>query len=290
MITKEEVPLPKDIEAKVLQSVMVLLVAVNINETSAVHNYLQPLDGHKNIYQFFKTLDQDGQETNFVIYYIGKYGACTAAIRNVPPGLEVYNSTSSVLMMADQCFPNLSAIISVGVACGLKKKVKVCDVLVSSKHIDYNKTRDKSRRYLQGGEATAVSPQLIKLFTECEQWPNDAIRKRLNDNKISTPNVKTGIILSGPYHVDDPLMKPTVIKKHVPEAIGIEIEGTHFLPETQLSIASTIIVKAVCDFVDGKDTKNYQATAALIAADLVHKCLSDPQAYEMFKGLFNTCI
>ena len=288
MTTKEDAPLPKDIEAKVLQSVMVLLVAVNINETSAAHSYLQPLDGHKNIYQFFKTLDQDGQQTKVVIYYIGKYGTCTAAIRNVPPGFELYNNTISVLMMVDQCFPNLSAIISVGVAYGIQEKVKVCDVLVSSKHIDYNKTRDKSRRCLHGGEATAISPQLKKLFTECEQWPNVAIRKRLNDNKILTPNVKTGIILSGPYHVDDPLMRPTVIKKHVPEAIGIEIEGTHFLPETQLSIASTIIVKAVCDFVDGKDTKSYQPTAALIAADLVHKCLSDPQAYEMFKGLFNS--
>ena len=288
MTTKEDAPLPKDIEAKVLQSVMVLLVSVNINETSAAHSYLQPLDGHENIYQFFKTLVQGGQkQTKVVIYYIGKYGACTAAIRNIPPGFEVYKSASTVLMMADQCFPNLSAIISVGVACGIKKKVKMCNVLVSSKRIDYNKTRDKSRGYLRRGEITAVSPQLIKLFTQCEQWPNDAIRKRLNDNKMSTPNVKTGIILSGPYHVDDPVMKTTIIKKHFPEAIGIEIERTHFLPETQQSIASTIIVKAVCDFVDGKDTKSYQPTAALIAADLVHKCLSDPQAYEMFKGLCN---
>ena len=282
MTTKEDIPLPKDIEAKVLQNIMVLLVAVNINETSAAHSYLQPLDGHEYIYQFFKPLYQDGQQSKVVIYYIGKYGACTAAIRDVPAGLEVYNSASTVLMMADQCFPNLSAIISIGVACGIKKKVKMCDVLVSSKVINYDKTKDNSEGYLQGGETVTVSPQLIKLFTQFEQWPNDAIRKRLNDNKISPPKVKTGTILSGPYHAEDAVISTALVKKQVPEAVGIEVEGTHFLLGTE---QSTIIVKAVCDFGDGKYTEMYQPTAALIAADLVHKCLSNPQAYEMLKGL-----
>ena len=279
MTTKEDAPLPKDIEAKVLQSVMVLLVAVNINETSAAHSYLQPLDGHENIYQFFKTLVQDGQQTNFVIYHIGKYGACTAAIRNVPPG---FDSTSHVLMMADQCFPNLSAIISVGSACGIKKKVKVCDVLVSSEII---KTRDKSGGYLQSGEATTVSPQIVKLFSQCEQWPNSAISKRLNNNRISKPKVKAGLIVNGPYQVDDSVMKRILVRNMFPGAIGIEMEETHIFADTQQSMAKTIIVKAVCDFGDGKYAEMYQTTTALIAADLVHKCLSDPAAFEMFKGL-----
>ena len=280
MTTKDDVPLPKDIEAKVLQSVMVLLVAVNINETLAAHSYLQPLDGHENIYQYFKTLDQEGQQSKIVIYYIGKYGACTAAIRNVPAGVEVYNST--VLMMADQCFPNLSSIISVGVACGIKKKVKLCDVLVSTKIINYDKARDGSGGYLPREVTTTVSPQIIKLFTQCEQWPNDAIRKRLNKNKIAKPTVKSGVMLNGPYYVDDPVMK---IALSIKEAIGIEMERTGMFGDTQQSMTNSIIVKAVCEFGDGKYNKEYQPTAALIAADLVHKCLSDPQVYEMFKGL-----
>ena len=272
----KDVPLPKDIEAKVLQSVMVLLVAVNINETLAAHSYLQPLDGLENIYQYFKTLYQEGQQSTVVIYYIGKYGACTAAIRNVPAGVEVYNNT--VLMMTDQCFPNLSAIISVGVACGIKKKVKLCDVLVSTKVINHDKASD-------GREVTTtVSPQIIKLFTQCEQWPNDTIKRRLNDNNISTPNVKSGVILSGSCNVDDPVMNK-ILKKQFSKAVGIETEQTNLFADTQQSVTNSIIIKAVCDFGDGKNNEMYQPTAALIAADLVHKCLSDPQVYEMFKGL-----
>ena len=279
MTTKDDVPLPKDIEAKVLQSVMVLLVAVNINETSAAHSYLQPLDGHENIYQYFKTLDQEGQQNKVVIYYIGKYGACTAAIRNVPAGVKVYNST--VLMMADQCFPNLSAIISVGVACGIKKKVKLCDVLVSTKVINYDKVRNGSGGYLPR-EVITVSPQIINLFTQCEHWPNYAIRKRLNKNRIAKPTVKSGVMLNGQCYVDDPVMKTAL---EIKEAIGIEMEGTGMFADIQQSMTNSIIVKAVCEFGDGKYNKEYQPTAALIAADLVHKCLSDLQVYEMFKGL-----
>ena len=96
-ITQDDLPLPKDIEIEILQSVMVLLVTRNVNEKLATYSYLQPLDGHKNIYRF----DQGGRQTKVVTYYIGKYGACPAAIRNIPSGYEMHNSTSTVPMMAN---------------------------------------------------------------------------------------------------------------------------------------------------------------------------------------------
>ena len=271
MNEKEGIPLPKDLECEVLQEVMVLLVTVNINEFLAAYSYLQPLDGHNNMYTYSKVLNQQNQ---VIIYYIGKYGECVAAIRIVLP--DATRVDSSTLMIADQCFPNLSAIISVGVACGIKRKAKLCDVLVSSKVLNYYKTSDSLPRE----EAITISPQLIKLFTQSKGWLNNVIRQYLNYNKISTPKVKSGAILSGPYHVEDPVVEDI---NSVPEAIGIEVEKTHVFSENQQYI---IIVKGVCDyFGDGKYTKLYQPTAALIAADLVYKCLRDPQIYEVFKGL-----
>ena len=144
LTTKKDIILPKDIETEVLQGVMVLLVTVNLDESLATCSYLQPLDGHDNIYRFF----QGGQQSN-VIYYIGKYGLCPAAIRDVPPYFELRGSTSSVPTMAKQCFPYLSAIISVGVAYGIKGEVKLFDVLVSSEVVNYNydETRDKTPSY-----------------------------------------------------------------------------------------------------------------------------------------------
>ena len=274
MNEEEGIPLPKDLECEVLQEVMVLLVTVDINEFLAAYSYLQPLDDHYNVYTYSKGLNQQNQ---VIIYYIGKYGECVAAIRIVLP--DATRVDSSTLMIADQCFPNLSAIISVGVACGIKRKAKLCDVLVSSKVLNCYKTSDSLPRE----EAITISPQLIKLFTQSKGWLDSVIRQYLNYNKISTPNVKSGAILSGPYHVDDPVEASLDINS-VPEAIGIEVEKTYVFSENQQYI---IIVKGVCDyFGDGKYTKLYQPTAALIAADLVYKCLSDPQIYEVFKGQY----
>ena len=269
--------LPKEIKTEVLQSVMFLLVTANINETLASLIYLKPLDGHENVYQFIK----GEQKTKFIIYhYIGKYGTCPTAIRYIPAGFEAHPSADNV---PDQYFPNLGAIISVGVACGIKGKVKICDILVSSKVITYKSSdKDISKR-----EEMSVSPQLTKLFTKFIHWPDDKIRKRLNNNGISVPDVKDGAILSGPYHVDDPIMKKI---NNFSQMIGIEMEKTHLFAEIHQPMSSTIIVKAVCDFEDGKCGSMYQPTAALLAADLVHRCLSDPQAFDNFKGLNNLSI
>ena len=277
--TKDAITLPKDIEMVVLKSVMVLVVTIDkINEASAIRCYLQPLDGHEYIYKYY----QDELKAEVIVYHIGKYGACQAAIRNIPPGI-VHDNTSCVSMMADQCFPNLGGIVSVGVACGIKGKVEICDVLVSSQIINYDKVREEYEEYSPRGEAIAVSSQFNTLFTQPVQWPSDAIKKRLNNSGQHTPYVKSGVILSGPYLVD-PIMKKTLAKNFAHEAIGIEMDGAHLFIANHHIGANIIIVKAVCDFGDGKNIKMYQPTAALLAADLVHKCLSNPQAPAMLKG------
>ena len=277
--TQDDVPLPKDIETEILQSVMVLLVTRNINENLATYSYLQPLDGHNNIYRF----DQGGRQTEVVTYYIGKYGACPAAIRNIPSDYEMHNSTSTVPMMANQCFPNLGGIISVGVTCGIKGVAKICDVLVSSQVVNYDTSRDKEEAYSPNGEAIIISSQLKKLFTQPIQWPNDAIKKRLSDNGEHIPDVKSGVILSWLHLVDDQTIQMSVTH----EAIGIEMGGPDLFAVNQETTANTIIVKAVCDFGDGKNVEKYQPTAALLAADLVHECLSNHVSHEALKGLHN---
>ena len=276
-ITKDDIFLPKDIRAEVLQQIMVLLVTISKIETSTTHNYLRPLDDHNKIYKF----SQSGQVRD-VIYFIGKYGACPAAITD---GFKVHDS-SSIMMMVDQCFPNLGAIISVGVACGIKEKVQMYDVLVSSKIITYDKAMDEDKGYFPKGDQITVSPHLFKLFTQSVQWPDDVNRMHLNDNGDPIPTVKPGIILSGPYHDDDPDMKIKLTRIFDHDTIGIAMDETHLFAAYQEIPGSTIIVKAVCYFGDRKNNTMHEPIAALLAADLVHKCLNDPQAPKLLKGVF----
>ena len=195
---------------------MVLVVDVSISYT---YRYLQPLDGHRNIYLF----NQDEHTVEPVTYYIGKYGTCPGAV-SCAPG-EDYAST--VHMMADQWFPNLAGIISVGVAYGLKNKTQLFDALVSSKVINYD---NECQRYLPEGEAITVSSHLLKLFTQPVQWPNDEIKKNLTDDGVPMPNVKSGTIISGSYFVDYSEIQ-TLLKNFADKAIGIEMDDTYLFVE-----------------------------------------------------------
>ena len=282
--------LPKHIEVEVLQSVTVFLITINTTKISffetVVYKYLQPLDGHKIIYRFNQGAEGEHQTELTTYYYIGKYGACLAAIRYFSPGIEIHQTTSNITMMANQCFPNLGAIISVGIACGIKKKVQLCDVLVSSKVVNYDKATDKR---LTINKAISVSSQLLKLFTQPVQWPDDAMKKYLKDHRQRIPNVKCGVIFSGLYPIDDPAMTKTLVKNFAHEGMGIEMDGGYLFAENQQTAVNFIIIKGVCDFGDGKNVAAHQHTAALLAADLVHKYLSDPHATEFFKGSYK-CI
>ena len=281
--TQDSIPLPKYFEAEVLQNVMVLLVSWNKTESTAILNYLQPLVGYGNIYKF----DQGGQQVEVISYYIGKYGVCPAAFRD---GCEVHGNANTVSMMADQCFPNLGAIISVGVACGIKEKVQLCDVIVSSKVLNYDKKIDGHGEYLPIGEPIVVSKQLVKLFSAPVQWPNDRIKKRLTDNGRPVPNVKSGVMLSGPYLVNHPAMKEALYENIAHEVFGIEMGGAFLFAENAYTTANMIIVKAVCDFGDGRNNEEYQPTAALLAANLVYNCLSNLKALETLRGIHNVFV
>ena len=258
-----------------LQSVAVLLLSTH--ETSFIREYLQPLDGHENVYRL-------RQQAEIVTYHIGKYGTCIAAVRKIPPVFKENDNPAAVVMMANQCFPNLGAVISVGVACGIKKKTQICDVLVSTKVINYNYDITMER-YLPKGEAVTVSSSVIKLFTQPVHLPNDAVNKYLEVNNQQIPNVKTGVMLSGPYVVDGPAAINKLVKNFGVEVIGIEMDGANLFVKNQEATLNTIIVKAVCDFGDGKNIEINQDTAALLAANLVYTGLSHPQAPEILKGL-----
>ena len=272
-VTKNAVLLPEDIKTGVLKKVIVLLVTVNPIETSATYDYLQPLDDHENLYRF----DHGGQQAKIITYFIGKYGACPAAIRN---GFKMCDSSSTMFVMDNQCFPNLSAIISVGVVCGIKEKVQLYDVLVSTKVVNYKNMKIKERESLQGEETITVSPQLLNLFTQPSRWPNDSIKAHLKNNAVQIPNVKYGMIVNRPYLFGDLVLplENLLAKICSHDAIGIEMDETYLFKENQEIPISTIIVKAVCTFEDGNSIKEHQHTAASIAADLVFKCLSEPQA------------
>jgi len=274
---EEYISLPRNIKAEVLASVIVLLVTVNNKENLAAHCYLKPLDGHEKVYLITQCIKRCNE---YAIYHIGKYGTCPTAVRVIPPGSEVYDGSNTIPMMAYNCFPNLGAVIGVGVAHGVEERVKICDVLVSEKVINYHKAGIQEGATLPESEISA-STYLKELFCQAVKWPTDEIKKRLEENDVARPVIKLGKILSGPHLKNDTEIKKELIKTFAHEIIGMEMEGAYLFAENQQTNAHTIIVKAVCDFGDGNTHEEFQSTAALLAADCVNKFLSNPQLPEI---------
>ena len=270
-----------------LDSVIVLLVAVNDNEYLATRSYLKPLevdDGHKGIYKYSQHEKFGAKKDTFATYYIGKFGACVAAIRRIEAGAKAQGGAKEVPNMAFLAFSNIGAIIAVDVACGVENEDKMCDVLVSTQVANYDQSKAQAGRFIQRGSRINASSFLLNLFKDNVGWPNDSInpiKSRLVECNMPVPKVVPGVILSGPYLINDPKLKKQLIKDIAEEAKGIEMEGAYLFEELEQTKTHVIIVKAVCDFGDGKKHKVYQPTAALIAADLVYQKLKDPAVPKM---------
>ena len=96
-----------------------------------------------------------------------------------------------------------------------------------------------------------------------------------NVAKMPIPEIKAGVILSGPYLIDNLLMNKLFIQEFVHEAIGIKLERSYLI-KAMRQATKNIIAKAVCDFGDGRKNKVYQPTAAIMAADFIFKKINDP--------------
>jgi nucleoside phosphorylase len=70
--------------------------------------------------------------------------------------------------------------------------------------------------------------------------------------------------------------------KHFPHAKDGEIEGVGFYAAANFLQKPWVLIKALCDWADGKKSDNYQPLAAA-AASLVHHALVQKTIFNSFK-------
>ena len=266
---------------QLLDQVLLLLLTANENEDKAALCYLEPLPGHTKIYEHMQQTNF-GPKTLHAIYHIGKYGACPAAVRRISQGNKP-GGANIAPYLAFSCFKNLNAIIGLGVACGVEEKVNICDVLVADKVNNYDQARFGEEGIVNRGLALPTSELLSSIFGQSIKWPSDDIINRLEDSGLSKPRIKAGTILSGPYLIDNSEVKKALIQNFAAEAIGLEMEAGYLSKAVQGTPVHMTIVKAVCDFGDGKKNKHFQPTAALLAADCVKHYLDDQKVVRMLQ-------
>lgn len=150
-------------------------------------------------------------------------------------------------------------VIAVGIAFGInEKKQAIGDILISRQLQLYDLQRAGSEITLRGDKPHA-SPRLVNFFEGIAQtsWK-------------SVP-VRVGLLLSGDKLVDDIDYRDQLVSFE-PEAIGGEMEGAGMYVACQDRKVDWIVIKAICDWGDGKKSKNKktrQQKAARNAAEFV---------------------
>lgn len=244
-----------------ISQVEALLMVVNQNELRAVIGLMKPISGNEGLIQVNR---------NDVTFLIGVYGLFVSAIVQTSPGGAGADGAERKTVRAIEVV-NPSIVIGVGVAFGRdEESQQLGDVIVGTVIQDYTyqrigpagKTRNRSAQ-------PSVSPSLLNIFKNSLGWRT----------RYKVCNVTTAPLISGPNLIDDLEIKKQLFQQF-PDAKGGEMEGAAILHAIQGSKVKVIIVKAICDWGDGKKQKDWQPFAAHAAASYVLHQLQNRGTYE----------
>lgn len=237
----------------------VLLVTVTDVETEALLETVKRRTGRD-----YKT-EPGKQKTYFDLGMIG--GARVFAVRSEMGSDTLGGSLLTVKDAITEVKP--SAVIMVGIAFGIDpKKQKVGEVLVAKQLQAYDLQRvgtagTGSVKIILRGDKPHCSEKLLDRF-------------RTTRLRWKKAEVQFGLVLSGEKLVDNIDFRDQLLSLSE-EAIGGEMEGGGLYAASQQSKVDWILVKAICDWADGKKEvgrKKKQKIAAQNSADFVIEMLA----------------
>jgi nucleoside phosphorylase len=226
-----------------------LIVTVTKGETQAV-------------FQAFST--QPNRARLFIdgrIYYnLGVHGDAQTFLVQSEMGI---GGPGAALLTVQQAIQDLhpQAVILCGIAYGLRpNKQKLGDILISKQLAYYEPQKvDLKQGIIPRGDRTTCSERLLQRARSLElDWKGAPLH--------------FGLVLSGEKLVNDPSFRKKLLNEE-PEAIGGEMEGAGLYAAARASKTDWILIKAICDWADGKKDNSAQEAAAANAANCVLRIL-----------------
>jgi nucleoside phosphorylase len=246
---------PEQLERFQIEVDVVLMVATEVELWATLHR-LQPYPRRKRVLRAYVRAET---------YYLGKFGAYRTAVTRCGMGSGGERGSTLAAPEAIRTWQP-RAIIMPGIAFGKSPaKQKMADVLVASQIVPYEKQRL--------GQHTNFRDPIPPSNAALQNRFENALDWRFERPDGEPCALLIGPILSGDKLVDDPEFKAFLIS-NFPEAIGGEMEGAGLAAAAGRSSVPWILVKAICDWGDGKKHGKHQPLAAAAAVSLVHHILS----------------
>ena len=242
-----------DIEQVKVRAKILLVTATDV-ETREIHAHLRPLWPRKRLFR----ISAENQT-----YYIGRLG-CYGVIHvqcqmgSVLPGASGGTVADAIALWG------VKAVIMVGIAFGTdEKKQRIGDVFISKTVIPYEVKREGKREVVFRNPIPPAGATLLNRFTNARHWQHSLLRKQ-------QARVISAQLLSGESLIDNRKYLAKLLKAF-PQAEGGEMEGAGIFAAAHEKGVQWILVKAICDFADGKKhrgKKLKQHIAATAAASL----------------------
>ena len=213
--------------------------------------------------KFNKPVRYPDNEKNFTIV-VGTFAGQNAAIVQTEQGSKCRDNLTTILRF----FPNATMVLGIGVCMGIKHKLG--DVLVGEM-IQLEETPKVRRGNLQlVGPCYEAKQKMRNIFCGTTDWNNFKCTDvpEGSDAMARISKAFSGCILSSPILLDDFSIKHGLESVTQP-LIGVEMEGWVLFKYTEKDFPKikSLIIKGICDYGDGKKSKDWQLTAAKAAVD-----------------------
>jgi nucleoside phosphorylase len=238
-----------------LKDSKILFITATKIEKEILHNHIKPIKDEESIIQISK-----GKQT----YYLGVFGKYN--ITHVSCGdIGSIGRESSLVTTSEairDCAPEL--VIMPGIAFGTNRKEQsIGDVLVSERVTPYEPQRVGKEETINRGKEGPASSMLLNKFRNMNSW--------IHTIKDKQTKVIVGNILSGEKLIDNINLKEELLSRYK-TVIGGEMEGAGVYAACDGHVNHWILVKAICDFADGKKRRNKDENQKIAAESSISLC------------------
>lgn len=250
----------------------ILVITATPLEKAELHKVLQPIDGRDGI------ITVPVKKQTYFLAQFGKYQIIHVACGDMGTiGRESATITASDAIAS--CSPK--AVFMIGIAFGInRKKQKVGDLLVAERVIPYEPQKI-GKDHEDRGKAGPAGITLLNRVRNVHDW-----EYLIGERQVG---IQIGEVLTGEKLVDDVAFRDALLETYK-LAIGGEMEGASIYAACEGNVKEWIMIKAICDFADGKkkiNKKKNQLTAVGSALSFCEHLFGKPHVF-VDLGIENT--